>query len=138
MAKKVIKNKGGSAKSGKKAAALKQLPAGRVYVNASFNNTIVTLTDLNGATLGWSSAGEIGFKGARKSTPFAAISAVEKVAGKAKNFGISQVEVFIKGPGSGRDAAIRALRSSGLNINMIADVTPVAFGGVRAKNKRRV
>lgn len=121
-----------------KKAAVKNVSAGRVYVTASFNNTIVTLTDLNGNTLGWSSSGEVGFKGARRATPFAAISAMEKVGSKAKEIGVSQVEVYVKGPGSGRDAAIRALRSTGLNINMIADVTPVPFGGVRAKKKRRV
>ncbi len=125
-------------KTTKKSTAVKQVASGRVYVTATFNNTIITLTDLNGATLGWSSSGEVGFKGARRATPFAAISAVEKVAQKAKSLGMTQVEVYIKGPGSGRDAAIRSLRSSGLNINMIADVTPIPYNGPRAKKKRRV
>ena len=125
-------------KTTKKSSVVKQVASGRVYVTATFNNTIITLTDLNGATLGWSSSGEVGFKGARRATPFAAISAVEKVAQKAKSLGMTQVEVYIKGPGSGRDAAIRSLRSSGLNINMIADVTPIPYNGPRAKKKRRV
>jgi small subunit ribosomal protein S11 len=91
-----------------------------------------------GQVLAWSSSGASGFKGARKATPFAAITAVEKVAQAAKGHGVSQVEVFIKGPGSGRDAAIRALKNAGMNISMIADVTPTPFNGPRAKKKRRV
>lgn len=121
-----------------KKAAVKQIPTGRVYVTATFNNTLVTLTDQKGNTLGWSSAGAMGFKGTRKSTPFAAISAMENVAKKAKEVGMGAVEVYIKGPGPGRDAAIRALRNAGLNITMIADVTPVPHNGSRAKKKRRV
>lgn len=125
-------------KAVKKSATVKQVPAGRVYVTATFNNTLVTLTDHQGNTLAWSSAGASGFKGARKSTPFAAITAVEHVAGKAKSVGMASVEVYIKGPGSGRDAAIRALRNAGLNITLIADVTPVPYNGPRAAKKRRV
>ncbi|MCL5784942.1 MAG: 30S ribosomal protein S11 [Patescibacteria group bacterium] len=125
-------------KSTKKTVVAKQVPTGRVYVTATFNNTLVTLTDHQGNTLGWSSSGAGGFKGARKATPFAAITAVEKVAEKAKSLGMTAAEIYIKGPGSGRDAAIRALRNTGLNIIMIADVTPVPFGGPRAKKKRRV
>lgn len=125
-------------KATKKAAEQKQIPTGRVYVTATFNNTLVTLTDSQGNTLAWGSSGASGFKGARKATPFAAISAVEGVATKAKSVGMSAAEVYIKGPGPGRDAALRALRNAGLNITMIADVTPVPFGGPRAKKKRRV
>lgn len=121
-----------------KKAAVKDVTSGRVYVTATFNNTLVTITDNKGNTIAWSSAGASGFKGARKSTPFAAITAVEKVAAKAKSMGMISAEVYIKGPGSGRDAAIRALKSAGLNITMIADVTPVPHNGVRAKKKRRV
>lgn len=132
MAKQQIKTKT------KKAAATKQIPAGRVYVTATFNNTIITLTDAQGNTLGWASAGGSGFKGTRKATPFAAITAMEKLATKAKGVGMESVEVYIKGPGSGRDATIRALRGAGLNITMIADVTPVPHNGARAKKKRRV
>lgn len=116
----------------------KQVLAGRVYVTATFNNTLVTLTDQRGNTLAWSSSGAAGFKGARRATPFAAISAVENVTKAAKNLGMNSVEVYIKGPGSGRDASIRALRSAGLSITMIADVTPVPYNGPRAKKKRRV
>lgn len=122
----------------KKTTAVKQISSGRVYVTATFNNTLVTLTDTLGNALSWSSSGSSGFKGARKATPFAAISAVEKVIGKAKELGMSTAEVYIKGPGPGRDASIRALRNAGLNITMIADVTPVAYNGPRQKKKRRV
>lgn len=111
---------------------------GRVYVTATFNNTIVTFTDEQGATLCWGSSGMVGFKGARKATPFAATTAVESTAKKASVYGLREVEVFIKGPGAGRDAALRALKSAGLMITMIADVTPMPHNGVRAKKKRRV
>ncbi|MBI2022299.1 30S ribosomal protein S11 [Candidatus Daviesbacteria bacterium] len=131
MAKKTISSK-------KKAAAPKNVTNGRIYVTATFNNTLVSLTDQKGNILAWGSSGGSGFKGARKATPFAAISAVETVAKKAKEFGVSTLEVFIKGPGPGRDASIRALRNAGLNITMIADVTPVPHNGPRAKKKRRV
>ncbi len=113
-------------------------PKGRVYVTATFNNTLVTITDDLGNTVCWGSSGASGFKGARKSTPFAATTAVEMVARKAQNAGIREVEVFIKGPGAGRDAALRALKSVGLNISLIADVTPIPHNGVRPKKKRRV
>lgn len=122
----------------KKTEAVKRISSGRVYVTATFNNTLVTLTDGRGNTLAWSSSGAAGFKGTRKATPFAAIKAVEAVAEKAKNFGMASVEIYIKGPGPGRDAAIRALRNAGLNISMIADVTPVPHNGPRAKKRRRV
>lgn len=131
MAKKQIKSQ-------KKTTSPKQISAGRVYVTATFNNTLVTLTDSSGNTLSWGTSGASGFKGARKATPFAAISAMEKVAAKAKEFGMSQVEVYIKGPGPGRDATIKALRSAGINITMIADVTPIPHNGPRAKKRRRV
>lgn len=122
----------------KKATSAKQIPLGRVYVTATFNNTLVTLTDNLGNTLAWGTSGSSGFKGARKATPFAAITAMEKVVEKAKEVAMNSVEVYIKGPGPGRDAAIRALRGAGLNISMIADITPVPYNGVRAKKKRRV
>ena len=124
--------------SSKKVKALRNVPTGRLYVTATFNNTLVNLTDQQGNSLAWSSSGASGFKGARKATPFAAISAVETLAQKAKGFGMSSIEIFIKGPGPGRDASIRALRNSGLNITMIADVTPVPHNGPRAKKRRRV
>lgn len=111
---------------------------GKVYVTATFNNTLVTITDQVGNTVCWGSSGSAGFKGARKSTPFAATTAVESAARKAQMAGIREVEVYIKGPGAGRDAALRALKSVGLQINLIADVTPIPHNGVRPKKKRRV
>lgn len=122
----------------KRPTAPQTVTSGRVYITATFNNTLVTLTDAKGNTLAWSSSGGAGFKGARKSTPYAAITAMEKVTTIAKNLGMQSAEVFIKGPGSGRDAAIRTLRSSGINITMIADVTPIPHNGPRAKKRRRV
>ncbi len=122
----------------KKAGEKKQISAGRIYVTATFNNTLVSLTDTSGKVLSWSSSGHAGFKGARKATPFAAITAVEKVAQAGKNMGLLGVEVYIKGPGPGRDAAIRALRNTGLQISMIADLTPMPHNGPKAPNKRRV
>lgn len=116
----------------------RKLTSGRVYVTATFNNTLITLTDTLGNTLTWGTSGTAGFKGARKATPFAAISAMEKVAQKAKELGMSSVEVYIKGPGSGRDATVKALRGAGINITMIADVTPIPHNGPRAKKRRRV
>ena len=116
----------------------KQVEKGRVYVTATFNNTILTITDEQGNTLCWGSSGMVGFKGARKATPFAATTAVEATAKKAAVMGLRQVEVYIKGPGAGRDAALRALKSASLMIKMIADVTPMPHNGVRAKKKRRV
>lgn len=116
----------------------RKLTSGRVYVTATFNNTLVTLTDSNGNTLAWGSSGSSGFKGARKATPFAAISAMEAVAQKAKSLGMTSCEVYIKGPGAGRDATIKALRSAWINITMIADVTPIPHNGPRPKKRRRV
>lgn len=122
----------------KKVTTEKNVSRGRIYVTATFNNTIVTLTDSLGGVLAWGSSGASGFKGARKSTPYAAITAVEGVAQQAKGIGMSAVEVYIKGPGPGRDAAIRALKNAGMNILMIADVTPIPHNGPRAKKRRRV
>lgn len=117
----------------------KSIPrTGRVYILATFNNTLVTITDSVGNTLFLGSSGACGFKGARKSTPFAATTAAEMVAKKASMLGLSEVEVYIKGPGGGRDAALRALRNAGLTITLIADVTPMPHNGVRAKKKRRM
>lgn len=112
--------------------------SGRVYVTATFNNTLVTLTDNLGNTLAWGTSGTAGFKGARKATPFAAISAMEAVAQKGKAMGMSSVELYIKGPGPGRDATIKAIRGAGINITMIADVTPIPHNGPRPKKRRRV
>lgn len=111
---------------------------GKVFITATFNNTIVTITDAEGNALCWGSSGMAGFKGARKSTPYAATTAVEAVARKAHAQGLREVEVYVKGPGAGRDAALRGLKAVGLMITLIADVTPVPHNGVRAKKKRRV
>lgn len=111
---------------------------GKVYITATFNNTLVTITNNNGDTIGWSSAGAVGFKGTRKSTPFAATSAVEAVAKKAAILGLKNVEVYIKGPGAGRDSALRAIKSAGLSISQIADITPIPHNGPRASKKRRI
>lgn len=108
------------------------------HVSASFNNTMITLTDLNGETLCWSSAGTIGYKGSRKSTPFAAQRAGEAVAEKASKFGIKEVDVRVKGPGSGRESAITALQAAGLVVRAIQDVTPLPHNGCRPRKKRRV
>jgi small subunit ribosomal protein S11 len=126
------------AKTKAKKSTLKVTDKGRVYVAATFNNTLVTITNEKGETIGWSSAGAAGFKGTRKSTPFAATTAVESVAKRAMEKGIRNVEVYIKGPGSGRDAALRAIKSAGLSISLIADITPIPHNGPRAEKKRRV
>lgn len=110
---------------------------GKVFVSTTFNNTIVTVTNEKGDAIAWSSSGNAGFKGTRKSTPFAATSAVEEAIKKAKEVGVNNVEVYIKGPGVGRDAALRAVRNSGLSISMIADVTPIPHNGPRMKKRRR-
>lgn len=122
----------------KKTTEKKTVTNGRLYVTATFNNTLITLTDSNGNTLAWGSSGAAGFKGARKATPFAAITAVENVVKKGKEHGLANLEVYIKGPGPGRDASVRALKGTGMNVSMIADVTPMPHNGPRAKKKRRV
>ena len=118
--------------------AKKELRKGTVHIQATFNNTIVSITDSEGNALCWSSAGCVGFKGSRKSTPFAAQVAAENAAKKAKEFGLREVEVHVKGPGSGRESAIRALQSAGLDIKAIKDVTPIPHNGCRARKRRRV
>jgi small subunit ribosomal protein S11 len=116
----------------------KNVPVGRAYITSTFNNTVITLTDPNGAVLSWGSAGTAGFKGSRKSTPYAAGLAAETAARKAMDHGLRQVEVRVKGPGSGREAAIRALQSSGLQVTLIRDVTPIPHNGCRPPKRRRV
>lgn len=116
----------------------KQLTRGRIYVLATFNNTLVTVTDMEGNTVVWGSSGASGFKGARKSTPYAATTTAEYVIKKAKLLGLGEVEVFIKGPGPGRDAVLRYLRNSGLRVTMIADVTPIPHNGCRPRKRRRI
>lgn len=110
---------------------------GRICVTATFNNTLVAITDDQGNVVCWGSTGASGFKGARKSTPFAATTAIDKVVEKAKLFGLQQVRVYIKGPGPGRDAVLRVLKASKLKINLIADVTPIPHNGCRPKRRRK-
>ena len=112
----------------------KNIEKGQAHIASSFNNTMVTLTDMSGNVISWSSAGQLGFKGSRKSTPFAA----QEAATKAKEHGLKSVEVFVKGPGSGREAAIRSLQASGLEVTMIKDVTPIPHNGCRPPKRRRV
>jgi len=116
----------------------KTIPAGRAYIQATFNNTIITLTDPEGNVIAWGSSGTAGFKGSRKGTPYAAQLAARDAARKAMEHGLRQVEVYIKGPGSGREAAIRSLQSSGLYITGIRDVTPIPHNGCRAPKRRRI
>ena len=111
---------------------------GRAYITSTFNNTLITMTNDKGDPIGWSSAGSAGFKGTRKSTPFAATSAMEAVVKKAVEKGLKTVDVYVKGPGAGRDSALRAIKSGGLSISSIADITPVPHNGPRAKKKRRI
>ena len=122
----------------KKKRERKNIESGQAHIQASFNNTLVTLTDLNGNALSWSSAGSLGFKGSRKSTPFAAQMCAEEAAKGAMEHGLKDVEVYVKGPGSGREAAIRALQNVGLNVTMIKDITPIPHNGCRPPKKRRV
>jgi small subunit ribosomal protein S11 len=116
----------------------KNITAAVAHVNSTFNNTIVTITDAQGNTVSWASAGHLGFKGSRKSTPYAAQMAAEDAGRKAKEHGVKTLEVLVKGPGSGRESALRALQSVGFNITSIVDITPVPHNGCRPRKKRRV
>ena len=116
----------------------KNIPHGHAHIQSTFNNTIVTISDPQGNTISWASSGNVGFKGSRKSTPFAAQLAAEAAARRAMEHGVKRVDVLVKGPGSGRETAIRSLAAAGLEINQIADVTPVPHNGCRPKRRRRV
>ena len=116
----------------------KHVETGAAHIRSTFNNTIVTITDSNGNTISWASAGGLGFKGSRKSTPFAAQMAADTAAKAASDYGLKTIEVFVKGPGSGREAAIRALQAAGLDVTLIKDVTPVPHNGCRPPKRRRV
>jgi small subunit ribosomal protein S11 len=118
--------------------AKRVLSAGQVHINATFNNTIITITDMQGNAVAWSSAGAVGFKGSRKSTPFAASLATEKAVKAAQDMGIQEVELYVKGPGPGRESAIRKVQAMGVKVTAIADVTPVPHNGCRPPKKRRV
>ena len=116
----------------------KNVTEGNAYIKSTFNNTIVSITDPSGAVIAWSSSGQVGFKGSRKSTPFAAQLAAEAAARRAQEFGLKNVDVFVKGPGSGRETAIRTLTATGLEVGSIQDVTPQAHNGCRPPKRRRV
>ena len=116
----------------------KNIERGAVHIRSTFNNTIVTITDVQGNALSWASSGGLGFRGSKKSTPFAAQMAAETAANAAKEHGLKTVEVFVKGPGAGREAAIRALQAAGLEVTMIKDVTPIPHNGCRPPKRRRV
>jgi small subunit ribosomal protein S11 len=122
----------------KKRRERKNIERGQAHIRASFNNTLVTMTDVGGNTLSWASAGGMGFRGSRKSTPFAAQVAAEKAASAAMEHGLRYVDVYVKGPGSGREAAIRALQTAGLEVCLIKDVTPIPHNGCRPPKRRRV
>ena len=133
------------AKDTKKGAAVrtkrrekKNIEKGQVHISSSFNNTMVTITDMKGNALSWASAGGLGFRGSKKSTPFAAQTAAETASKAAMEHGLKTVEVYVKGPGSGREAAIRSLQAAGLEVNMIKDVTPIPHNGCRPPKRRRV
>jgi small subunit ribosomal protein S11 len=116
----------------------KNITSGVAHVNASFNNTMITITDAQGNTISWSSAGMMGFKGSRKSTPFAGQMAAQQAAEKAAKFGVKEIEVRVKGPGSGRESAITALQAAGITVKQIEDTTPIPHNGCRPRKKRRV
>ena len=122
----------------KKRRERKNIEKGSAHIRATFNNTIVTITDVAGNAVSWASAGELGFKGSRKSTPYAAQMAAETAAKAAMDHGMKTVEVFVKGPGAGRESAIRALQATGLDISLIKDVTPIPHNGCRPPKRRRV
>lgn len=127
-----------AAAAGRKKKVKKNVPSGVAHIHATFNNTIVTITDPSGGVVSWSSAGSNGFKGSRKSTPFAAQIAGENAARKAREAGMRSVAVLVKGPGSGRESALRALYSAGLNVTVIRDITPIPHNGCRPRKSRRV
>lgn len=116
----------------------KNIPVGKAYIQSTFNNTVITLTDPNGNVISWASAGTVGFKGSRKSTPYAAQMAGENAARRAIDHGLRQVEVLVRGPGSGREAAIRSLQAAGIQVSSIRDVTPIPHNGCRPPKRRRV
>lgn len=132
----MVKKKGTKARTKKREK--KNVPVGQAHIKSTFNNTIISISDSQGNTLSWESSGSVGFKGSRKSTPFAAQKAAEAAAKKAQEHGVKKVEVFVKGPGSGRETAIRSLQAAGLEVGAINDVTAVPHNGCRPKKRRRV
>lgn len=138
MAEEKKKGKAAKTKTPTKRAKKRNVPEGNAYIQASYNNTIVTLTEPDGNVIAWSSSGASGFKGARKATPYAAQISAENAAGKAKIYGLERVHVYIKGVGTGREQAVRGLVGSGINIISINDITPIPHNGCRKKKQRRV
>ena len=118
--------------------AKRTINSGQIHINSSFNNTIITITDKQGNTISWGSAGSVGFKGSRKSTPFAARLAVEQAVKSAQSLGLKEADIIVKGPGPGREAALRAVQTLGINVTSISDVTPIPHNGCRPPKKRRV
>lgn len=129
---------GAKGAKGKKKVVRKNIHTGVVHVNATFNNTLITITDMMGNTISWSTSGTMGFKGSRKSTPFAAQMAAEDAVRKAQEHGLKEVDVEVKGPGTGRESALRALSNAGLIVKGIKDITPIPHNGVRPPKRRRV
>jgi len=138
MATKNAKKTNSTTKKAKKTTSFFRSGQGRMYVNSTFNTTRVTFTDSKGNVVSWSSAGTCGFKGSKRSTPFAATTIIEEGLRKAKANGLTSVDVYLKGPGIGKDAALRVLKNSGLEINLLADITPIPHNGCRSKKPRRV
>ena len=136
--KSVVSDKPSSQVTKKKKGSVRQIRKGQAHIQSTYNNTIITITDLNGAVLGWSSSGSLGFKGAKKSTPYAASQIVNAVIEKVQKNNLKELQVFVKGVGGGRDAAIRALSAKGFEISLIKDFTPVAHNGCRRRKPRRV
>ncbi|MCL5019427.1 MAG: 30S ribosomal protein S11 [Patescibacteria group bacterium] len=133
-----MQNNNKNLKTVKKKGGVSVSEMGKAYINATFNNTLIIMTNTKGDTIAWSSSGAMGFKGTRKSTPYAATLAAENTGKKAIEKGLKTVDVYVKGPGPGRDSALRGIRNAGLSISLIADITPIPHNGPRAKNKRRV
>ena len=127
-----------SPKTRKKKKVIRKIAEGKIFVHATFNNTIVTVADTDGKVICWSSPGIVGFKGSRKSTPFAASVAAKDAAKKAKTHGLRDVEVFVKGPGAGKESSVRSIRSEGLNVKTVTDLTPSPHNGCRQKKRRRI
>jgi len=125
-------------KSRRRKKVKRNIEKGQAHIKSTFNNTIISITDTEGQVVAWSSAGKVGYKGSRKSTPFAAQLAAENVAEEAKDMGLKEIEIFVKGPGSGRESAIRTLQAAGLNVTLIKDITPIPHNGCRPPKRRRI
>lgn len=138
MSEEVKEAAAGEESKGKKVKDKGRVPRGRVYINATFNNTIITITDMNGNSIAWASGGSLEFKGSRKATPYAAQLAARSALDKARERGLHEVEIYVRGPGVGREQAIRTLAASGLRVSLIKDITPVPHNGCRPRKKRRV